>query len=127
MLDVRCSFCYLSPLPFASVPSASVPSVFFQLLLLDLVVLIFILFKHVLFVQTLISKQKFTIESLTLSSRWVMCDNHKKMAEFEKENIANMARDAEGSLSFLTTSEWQLDYCMKEWPEIEFFKTREIN
>ena len=60
-------------------------------------------------------------------ARWVRCDDRKKMAEFEKKNIANMARDAEGSLSFLTTSEWQLDYCMKEWPEIDFFKTREIN
>ena len=60
-------------------------------------------------------------------ARWVRCDDRKKMAEFEKKNIANMARDAEGSLSFLTTSEWQLGYCMKEWPEIEFFKTREIN
>ncbi len=60
-------------------------------------------------------------------ARWVKCDDRKKMAEFEKKNISNMARDAEGSLSFLTTSEWQLDYCMKEWPEIEFFKTREIN
>jgi len=60
-------------------------------------------------------------------ARWVRCDDRKKMAEFEKKNIFNMARDAEGSLSFLTTSEWQLDYCMKDWPEIEFFKTREIN
>jgi len=60
-------------------------------------------------------------------ARWVRCDDRKKMAEFEKKNIANMARDAEGSLSFLTTSEWQLGYSMKEWPEIEFFKTREIN
>ena len=49
------------------------------------------------------------------------------MAEFEKKNMANLARDAEGCLSFLTTSEWQLGYCMKEWPEIEFFKTRDIN
>jgi peptide chain release factor 3 len=60
-------------------------------------------------------------------ARWVRCDDPKKMAEFEKKNIANMARDAEGCLSFLTTSEWQLGYCMEEWPEIEFFKTREIN
>jgi peptide chain release factor 3 len=60
-------------------------------------------------------------------ARWVRCDDRKKMAEFEKKNIANMAIDAEGCLSFLTTSEWQLNYCMEEWPEIEFFKTREVN
>ncbi len=60
-------------------------------------------------------------------ARWIECDDRKKMAEFEKENIANVARDAQGHLSFLTTSEWQLDYCMKEWPDIEFFKTREVD
>ena len=49
------------------------------------------------------------------------------MAEFEKKNMANLARDAQGCLSFLTTSEWQLDFCMKEWPDIKFFKTRDIS
>ena len=43
------------------------------------------------------------------------------------ENMANLARDAEGCLSFLTTSEWQLGYCMKQWPEVEFIKTREVH
>ncbi len=38
-----------------------------------------------------------------------------------------MVRDAEGSRAYLTTSEFQLDYCMKEWPGIAFHKTREIN
>jgi len=60
-------------------------------------------------------------------ARWVRCDDRKKMAEFEKKYIANMAMDAEGCLSFLTTSEWQLSYYIEEWPEIEFFKTREVN
>ncbi|MBW2569137.1 MAG: peptide chain release factor 3 [Deltaproteobacteria bacterium] len=60
-------------------------------------------------------------------ARWVGCNDRKKMAEFEKKNMVNMARDAEGCLSYLTTSEWQLNYCIEEWPEIEFFKTREIN
>jgi len=59
-------------------------------------------------------------------ARWVGCNDPKKLAEFEKENQGNMALDAEGCLSFLTTSEWQLEYCMKQWPEIEFFKTREV-
>jgi peptide chain release factor 3 len=49
------------------------------------------------------------------------------MADFEKKNRANMARDSEGSRAYLTTSEFQLDYCMKEWPGIAFIKTREIN
>jgi peptide chain release factor 3 len=49
------------------------------------------------------------------------------MAEFEKKNMANLAKDAEGCLSFLTTSEWQLGYSMEKWPDIRFLKTREIN
>jgi len=60
-------------------------------------------------------------------ARWVGCKDQKKLAAFEKENISNMARDAEGCLSYLTTSEWQLDFCTEEWPDIAFFKTREIN
>ena len=60
-------------------------------------------------------------------ARWVECDDPKMMAKFEKKNSSNMARDAEGSMAYLTTSEWQLGYCMEQWPEIEFFKTREIN
>jgi len=60
-------------------------------------------------------------------ARWIECNDRKKMAEFEKKHLANLARDAEGRLSFLTTSEWQLDYCMKEWPDVAFFKTRDIN
>ncbi|MBW2644103.1 MAG: hypothetical protein JRC89_12250, partial [Deltaproteobacteria bacterium] len=43
------------------------------------------------------------------------------------QNSANIAMDAEGSRAYLTTSEWQLGYCMKEWLGIRFYKTREIN
>lgn len=60
-------------------------------------------------------------------ARWVGCDDRQKLARFEQENMANLAKDAEGFLSFLTTSEWQLGYCMKQWPEIDFIKSREVN
>jgi len=60
-------------------------------------------------------------------ARWIECNDRKKMAEFEKKHLANLARDAEGRLSFLTTSEWQLGYCMENWPDIDFFKTRDFN
>jgi peptide chain release factor 3 len=60
-------------------------------------------------------------------ARWVGCGDRKKLAEFERANAANLARDAEGCLSFLTTSEWQLGYYMEKWPDITFQKTREIN
>ncbi|MBW2617080.1 MAG: peptide chain release factor 3, partial [Deltaproteobacteria bacterium] len=59
-------------------------------------------------------------------ARWVDCGDSKKMAEFEKKNSACMARDSEGTLAFLTTSEWELDFYMEKWPDISFYKTREI-
>lgn len=60
-------------------------------------------------------------------ARWIECGDRIKLAEFEKKNTANLARDSQGSLSFLTTSEFQLNYCMEEWPEVQFYKTRDIN
>ena len=60
-------------------------------------------------------------------ARWIECGDRKKLAEFEKKNTANLARDSQGSLSYLTTSDFQLNYCMEEWPAVEFFKTRDIN
>ena len=60
-------------------------------------------------------------------ARWVACTDRRKMAEFEKHNTVNLARDAEGHLTYLTTSDWQLEYCMKNWPQINFFKTRDVH
>jgi len=60
-------------------------------------------------------------------ARWIECDDRQKLAKFEKKNTANLAKDSQGCLSFLTTSEFQLNYCMEEWPEVEFCKTRDIN
>jgi len=59
-------------------------------------------------------------------ARWFDCGDPKKMTEFEKKNSARMARDSEGKLAFLTTSEWELGFYMEKWPDIHFYKTREI-
>ncbi|MDX1707415.1 MAG: peptide chain release factor 3 [Desulfobacterales bacterium] len=61
------------------------------------------------------------------AARWVACEDRKKMAEFEKNNSAYLAIDAEGHLSFLAASEWRLGHCMEQWPQIDFFKTRDMN
>ena len=60
-------------------------------------------------------------------ARWVECDEPKRMKDFEKKNINHMATDAEGAKAYLTTSDWQLGYCMEQWPDIRFHKTKEIN
>ena len=59
-------------------------------------------------------------------ARWVSCDDRRQLAEFEKANAANLARDSQGRLCYLTTSDFQLQYCMKEWPAVTFHKTRDI-
>jgi peptide chain release factor 3 len=60
-------------------------------------------------------------------ARWVDSDNPKALAEFEKRNVSQLTRDAEGCLAYLTTSDWQLNYCMEQWPEINFHNTRDVH
>ena len=59
------------------------------------------------------------------AARWVVCDDRKRLAEFEKKCQANLARDADGHLTYLAASEWRLGFVMEDWPDIEFRKTRE--
>ncbi|MBU0971815.1 MAG: peptide chain release factor 3, partial [Proteobacteria bacterium] len=67
-------------------------------------------------------------ESIDLSvARWVTCEDEQIFKEFTRKNESSLARDAEGRLTFLTTSEYQLGFAMEEWPKIEFHKTREHN
>jgi peptide chain release factor 3 len=66
-------------------------------------------------------------ESVDLvTARWIGCKDVKRMKEFERENQNVLARDAEGNLAYLAVSEWRLEHTMEQWPEIEFFKTREF-
>lgn len=60
-------------------------------------------------------------------ARWVVSEDPKQMAEFEKKHIHNLAHDSEGHLTFLTTTEWQLGFVVEQYPDIEFRKTREID
>jgi len=67
-------------------------------------------------------------ESIDLSvARWVTSEDEQILKEFTRRNESSLARDAEGRLTFLTTSEYQLGFAMEEWPKIEFHKTREHN
>ncbi len=60
-------------------------------------------------------------------ARWVTCDDEKMLKTFKQKNESNLAVDAEGWLTFLTTSEYQLGFAMEEWPQVIFHKTREHN
>ena len=59
------------------------------------------------------------------AARWIACDDKQRLAEFEKKCQANLARDADGHLTYLAASEWRLGFIMEEWPDIAFRKTRE--
>ena len=60
-------------------------------------------------------------------ARWVSCENPKRFKEFQQENTAYLALDAEKELTFLGPSQWRLEHVMEQWPEVEFKKTREYN
>ncbi len=67
-----------------------------------------------------------TYESTSFATaRWVSADDPKDLAEFKKANEPALAHDAEGDLTYLSTSEWHLGYIMKEWPKIKFAKVKE--
>jgi peptide chain release factor 3 len=61
------------------------------------------------------------------AARWIVCEDKKRLAEFEKRCQANLAWDADGHLTYLTANEWRLGFVTEEWPDIEFRKTREHN
>ncbi|MBA4389533.1 MAG: peptide chain release factor 3 [Syntrophus sp. (in: bacteria)] len=58
-------------------------------------------------------------------SRWVSCEDKKRLAAFEKANRSNLALDAEGNLNYLAVSEWKLKRVIEEWSGIVFLKTRD--
>ncbi|KAA3610930.1 MAG: peptide chain release factor 3 [Calditrichaeota bacterium] len=61
------------------------------------------------------------------TARWVTATDPKKLAEFEKAKNADLARDAEGHLTFLASSQWRLEFEAEKWPDIVFHKTREFD
>jgi peptide chain release factor 3 len=60
------------------------------------------------------------------AARWIGCADKKILADFEKAQQPSLFRDAEGNLTYLAGSEWQLNYTAEKWPEIHFNKIREL-
>lgn len=66
-------------------------------------------------------------ESVSIwSARWVSCSDRKKLAEFEKANILNLATDAGGNLTYLAPNRVNLSLTEERWPDIRFHETREL-
>jgi len=58
------------------------------------------------------------------NARWLKGDA-AKIKEFCDKNKYNTAEDAHHHLAYLAPNAWHLDRVQKDWPEIEFLKTRE--
>lgn len=66
-------------------------------------------------------------ESVSIwSARWVSCSDRKKLAEFEKANILNLATDAGGNLTYLAPNRVNLSLTEERWPDVRFHETREL-
>lgn len=66
-------------------------------------------------------------ESVSIwSARWVSCADRKKLAEFEKANVLNLATDAGGNLTYLAPNRINLSLTEERWPDIRFHETREL-
>lgn len=58
-------------------------------------------------------------------SRWISCEDKKKLEEFTNDNQSNLTTDAEGHLAYLAPTKWKLDFIMEKWPGITFSKVQE--
>ncbi|MFW8601668.1 peptide chain release factor 3 [Desulfobacterota bacterium M19] len=66
-------------------------------------------------------------ESVDLAAaRWISAER-RDLDRFRAASQASLYTDAEDNLTYLAPSEWHLNYCMEQWPEITFEKTREKN
>lgn len=59
------------------------------------------------------------------AARWIECADKKILKDFERERQASLARDAQGHLTYLASSQWRLEHAMEQWPQITFHKTRD--
>ena len=72
-------------------------------------------------------KAEYGVEAVTETTdfsvaRWVVCPDRKKLDDFQKQNLSNMALDAEENLTFLASSDWRLAHILEQWPDIEALK-----
>lgn len=59
------------------------------------------------------------------TARWVRCDDPKKLDEFERKAIGNLALDGGDNLTYLAPTMVNLNLTIERWPDIAFLATRE--
>lgn len=59
------------------------------------------------------------------AARWVVCEDKKRLKEFEARNQSSLALDSEGFLTYLSPGQWHINFVEEQWPDISFVTTRE--
>ena len=59
------------------------------------------------------------------TARWVVCDDEKMLADFERKAHDNLAVDHGESLVYIAPTKVNLNLTEERWPDIRFIKTRE--
>jgi len=59
------------------------------------------------------------------AARWLKAKDQKTLDDFCSKNKYNTAEDASGQLAYLAPNAWHLERIAKDFPDIEFMKTRE--
>jgi peptide chain release factor 3 len=59
------------------------------------------------------------------AARWLKAKDRKAIDEFCNKNKYNTAEDATGQLAYLAPNAWHLERIQKDYPDIEFLRTRE--
>ncbi len=60
------------------------------------------------------------------TARWLSFPNDQVRKDFEAEQSARLAKDANGNTVYLAASIYNLETTMKHWPDVIFHKTREM-
>jgi peptide chain release factor 3 len=59
------------------------------------------------------------------TARWVICEDAKMLAEFERKAHDNLALDHGNSLVYIAPTRVNLSLTEERWPDIQFIKTRD--
>ncbi|HET8898780.1 MAG TPA: peptide chain release factor 3 [Rhodanobacteraceae bacterium] len=59
------------------------------------------------------------------TTRWIHCDDDKKLDEFREKNAMNLGIDAAGKLVYLAPTRVNLQLAQERWPQVRFAATRE--
>lgn len=61
----------------------------------------------------------------TVTARWIVCEDKKKLADFQAENQRYLALDSADLLTYLAPSRVNLELAKERWPDVQFLDTRE--